>query len=183
MTLAEAGQAGLRSKGGPIAGRGGFSSEPSACTIAAQIARVHVDPDTGVTTVLDFAGSLDVGKAINPMACEGQMEGGAVQGMGWGIMEEMLFSPTDGRMMNPNLLDYRIPTTMDVPLLQSDIIEVPTDHGPFGAKGIGEPPIVPTLATMVSAIADATGAWVTDLPATPERVFAALQAKKNGVME
>jgi xanthine dehydrogenase molybdenum-binding subunit len=180
MTLAEIGQAALRSPQGPIAGRGGFANVPSASTIAAQIAKVQVDPETGVTTVLDFVGALDVGKAINPMACEGQMEGGAVQGMSWGLMEEMLFSSHDGRMMNPNLLDYRIPTSRDVPLLQSVIIEVPTDHGPFGAKGVGEPPIVPTLATVVSAIADATGVWVNTVPATPERVFTALQSQRRG---
>jgi len=175
LSLAEIGQASLRLRGGPIVGRGSFAGEPSASTIAAQIAKVHVDPETGVTTVLKFAGSLDVGKAINLTACEGQMEGGAVQGLGWGIMEEMQFA-ADGRMMNPNLLDYRIPTSLDVPDLESVVLEVPTKHGPFGAKGIGEPPIVPTPATLVSAIADATGVWVNEAPATPERVRRALNA-------
>jgi CO/xanthine dehydrogenase Mo-binding subunit len=176
VTLAQLGQMALRSKGGPIVGHGSFASEPSATTIAAQIVRVAVDPETGQVTMKELYGSLDVGKAINPMACEGQMEGGLVQGFAWGLMEQMRYAE-DGRNWNAGLLDYRVPTALDFPDIQSVIVEQPTKNGPFGVKGIGEPPIAPGVASLVSAVADATGVWINEAPMTPERVLAAIQGK------
>ncbi len=173
MTYAQIAQSSLRHRGGPIVGKGSFASEPSAATISAQVAKVRVDVETGQIELLSFAGSLDVGQSINPMACEGQMEGGAVQSISWGMMEEMLYGP-EGRMSNPNLLDYRIPTTLDIVPLKSFIVEVPAKNGPFGAKGVGEPPITPGIAAVVTAVADATGVWVREVPLTPERVARAL---------
>jgi CO/xanthine dehydrogenase Mo-binding subunit len=178
VTLAQIGQMALRSRGGPIVGHGSFASEPSATTTACQIAKVHVDPETGHVKILEAWGSLDVGKAINPMACEGQMEGGLVQGFAWGLMEQMRYAE-DGRNWNAGLIDYRVPTTLDFPDLESIMIEEPTRNGPFGVKGIGEPPIAPGVACLVSAVADATGVWIHEVPLTPERVLTALKAAKG----
>lgn len=176
VTMAQIGQMALRSKGGPIVGHGSFASEPSATTTACQIAKVKVDPETGHVTMLNLWGALDVGKAINPMACEGQMEGGLVQGFSWGLMEQMRYAD-DGRNWNAGLLDYRVPTALDFPDIESVIVEEPTKNGPFGVKGIGEPPIAPGVACLVSAVADATGCWIHEVPLTPERVLDALKHK------
>ena len=174
ISYAEVASLALR-QGGPIVGEGRFSPQPSAPTISAQIAKVHVDRGTGEVTLLDFAQALDVGRAINPMACTGQMEGGALQGLGWGLMEEMLYDADTGRNLNPDLLDYRVPTARDVPRQQSVLVEEPTEHGPYGAKGIGEPPIAPGIAVLANAIGDAVGVRLTTCPFTPERVWTALQ--------
>ncbi|MBI3973126.1 MAG: xanthine dehydrogenase family protein molybdopterin-binding subunit [Chloroflexi bacterium] len=175
VTVAQLGQMALRSKGGPIVGHGSFASEPSATTTAAQIVKVSFDPDTGQVRLRKLYGSLDVGKALNPMACEGQMEGGLVQGFAWGLMEQMRYAE-DGRNWNPGLLDYRVPTTLDFPDIESVMVEMPTKNGPFGVKGIGEPPIAPGVACLVSAVADATGVWINEVPLTPERVLHAIKA-------
>jgi CO/xanthine dehydrogenase Mo-binding subunit len=145
--------------------------------IAAQIAHVEVDPETGNVRVLRFAGSLDCGRAINPVQVEGQMEGGAVQGLSWGLMEEMKYGGRGN--LNPHLLDYQIPTALDLPKLESLVVEAGSDHGPFGVKGVGEPPITPTIATMAGAIADAIGVRINEAPVTPERIVIAIK-RKNG---
>src|SRR5436190_2371850 len=179
VTLTELAQMSLRTTGGPLVGTGTFASESSHPVIAAQIVQVQVDPDTGRMEVLKLAGSLDVGRAINPYEVEGQMEGGAIQGLSWGWMEEMQFA--EGRMLNTHLSDYRIPTTMDAPEITSQYVEVESEHGPYGIKGIGEPPIVPTPAALHAAVADATGVRVNTLPLTPERIYTALHGNgKNG---
>lgn len=179
VSLMELGQMSLRSTGGPLVGTGTFANEPSHPVIAAQIVQVEVDPDTGRMEVLKLAGSLDVGTAVNPYEVEGQMEGGAIQGLSWGWMEEIQYK--DGRVTNAHLSDYRIPTSMDVPELITTYVEVPSERGPFGVKGIGEPPIVPTPAALQAAVADATGIRIPDLPLTPERIYTALHANgKNG---
>jgi xanthine dehydrogenase molybdenum-binding subunit len=174
VSLTELAQISLRTTGGPLVGTGTFASEPSHPVIAAQIVQVQVDPDTGRMEVLQLAGSLDVGRAVNPYEVEGQMEGGAIQGLSWGWMEEMQFA--EGRMLNTHLSDYRIPTTMDAPPLTSRYVEVESEHGPFGVKGIGEPPIAPTAAALHAAVADATGVRINTLPLTPERIYMALRA-------
>ncbi|MBI4553073.1 MAG: xanthine dehydrogenase family protein molybdopterin-binding subunit [Candidatus Latescibacteria bacterium] len=180
MSLAEAARLGMRTIGGPIVGRGAFAAQPSATTIAAQIAKVEVNPDTGQVRLLKYVGSLDVGRAIYALGVEGQMEGGAVQGFSWGLMEQMQYA-IDGRNANPNLLDYRIPTAMDVPYVESVLVEVPTKNGPFGCKGVGEPPIAPGIAVVAGAIHDAIGVWCNEAPITPERVVMACQERKDGV--
>jgi xanthine dehydrogenase molybdenum-binding subunit len=179
VTLTELAQISLRTTGGPLVSTGTFASEPSHPVISAQIVKVEVDPETGRMEVLKLAGSLDVGRAVNPYEVEGQMEGGAIQGLSWAWMEEMQFQ--NGRMLNTHLSDYRIPTTMDAPEITSQYIEVESKHGPFGVKGIGEPPIVPTPAALHAAVADATGVRVNTLPLTPERIFTALHPNgQNG---
>ena len=180
MSLAELAQLALHTTGGPITGRGSFSSQPSAATIAAQATKLRVDPETGQIEILKYVGALDVGKALHILGVEGQMEGGALQGLSWGIMEQMQYDDK-GRMWNPTLLDYRIPTAMDVPYIESVIVEVPTDNGPFGAKGVGEPPISPGIATIQEAVADATGVRINEAPFTPERVAMAVSSNQSKV--
>ena len=116
----------------------------------------------------------DVGRAINPLAVEGQIQGGTVQGMGMALLEEIVYGP-DGRVLNPSLLDYRMATCADVPTVEAQIVEVPSPTGPYGARIVGEPSIVPPGAAIANAIADATGVRLTEFPATPERVFWALR--------
>ena len=107
------------------------------------------------------------------------MEGGVVQGIGWALNEEYSYNQ-EGKLLNPSLLDYRMPTTLDVPMIETEIVEVPHAHHPFGARGVGEIPIVPTLATVTNAIADAVGVRMRDLPASPRKVQAALTAEVTG---
>ncbi|MFN3651599.1 MAG: xanthine dehydrogenase family protein molybdopterin-binding subunit [Armatimonadota bacterium] len=175
VTLAELGQVALRTIGGPLVGTGTFANEPSHPVISAQIVKVRVDPDTGVMEALELYQSLDVGLAVNPYEVEGQMDGGAVQGLSWGWMEEMQIQ--GGRNRNTHLSDYRLPTPMDTPVLRNRYVEVPSENGPFGVKGIGEPVIVPTLAALQAAVHDAAGAWVNDLPLTPERIYFTLHRR------
>lgn len=176
VTLAQVAKQASRTTGGPITGKGTFAREPSATTIAAQVVKVEVDPETGKVWLRRVVGSLDCGKAINPMAVEGQMEGGAAQGLGWGLWEQMVYAP-DGRMLNPGFLDYHVPTALDLPDIESVLVEVPTLHGPFGAKGVGEPPITPGIAAVQEAIYDAVGVELHEVPFTPERVRAAIRSK------
>ncbi len=164
----------LSTTGGPIVGKGSFARKPSTPALAAQIAKVEIDPETGRIKVLKMASSQDVGFAINPMAVEGQIEGGTVQGYAWATMEEMQYNENGN--VNPGFVDYRVPTTADLPTVESVIVEVEAPEGPFGAKGVGEPPITPTLATMANAVADAVGIRITELPMKPEKVVDALHS-------
>lgn len=134
---------------------------------------VAVDIETGEITVLKSIGAHDVGRAINPAAVEGQIEGGAVQGQGYALSEEMIYQ--DGRLMTPSLSEYLIPTTMDVPLVRSIILESRSGLGPFGAKGIGEAALTPVAPAIANAVADAIGVRIADLPITPEKVINALR--------
>ena len=174
ISLGELAAYSLSTTGGPIVGKGSFARQASTPALAAQIAKVEVDPDTGRTRVLKLVASQDVGFAINPMAVEGQIEGGTVQGYAWAMMEEMQYGE-DGNI-NPGFVDYRVPTSADLPTVESVIVEVPAPNGPYGAKGVGEPPITPTLATMANAVKDAVGIRVTELPIKPEKVVQALQS-------
>ena len=175
MTLAEVANSAIRSPDGPVVGYGTFPNVRSGPVISAQILHVEVDPETGAVRVVRFANAQDVGRAINPMSVEGQMEGASVQGLSWGWMEEMQYG--NGRNLNPNLTDYRIPTASDVPTQESLIVEIPWEHGPYGAKGVGEPPITPTLAAFANAVSDAIGARANELPLTPERI---VRVKRRG---
>jgi len=136
---------------------------------ALHIAEVEVDVRTGFTDVKKITAVNDVGRAIHPTMVEGQMQGGAVQGMGLAVMEELVTD--DGRILNPNFTDYLIPTSMDAPEIVPVIVETDDPEGPFGAKGIGEPSLIPTPAAVANAISHALGKQVRELPATPERVF------------
>jgi xanthine dehydrogenase molybdenum-binding subunit len=137
------------------------------------IADVEVDPETGKVTLLRYTVVQDVGKAIHPVQVEGQLQGGATQGIGWALYEGYDFDAT-GRMLNPTLLDYKIPTALDVPDIETILVEVPYPHHPFGARGVGENPIMPPPAAIAEAIYQAVGARVCDLPMTPARILEAL---------
>ena len=140
----------------------------------AQLAEVEIDLDLGTVKVLNLTAAHDVGRAINPTLIEGQIEGGAAQGLGMALMEE--FVPGRGE----NLHDYLIPTIGDMPPVESILIENPSPIGPFGAKGIGEQALIPTAPAILNAICDAIGVRIRKLPATPDKVRAAILAKTDG---
>jgi len=171
-------------EGGPLTGQASLSSLPSQPALAVQVAEVEVDRETGAVAVLKLTNAQDVGYAINPMSVEGQMEGAALTGMGYGLMEEYVYEegPAAGwRLLNPSFLDYRLPTSLDMPEIESVIVEEPTDTGPFGVKGVGEPPVIPTAAAIANAIEDAVGVRIKELPITRERVLRAMQdAERDG---
>jgi CO/xanthine dehydrogenase Mo-binding subunit len=175
ITLATIGKKGnlYMSKTPPVLGKANPAFSQQAPGFAAQLARLEVDPDTGEVTIHDFVVVQDVGKAINPIGVEGQMQGGAVQSLGIALTEGLLFDDS-GRLTNPSLLDYRKLTAADLPNLETIIVEVPSPAGPFGARGVGEPPIIPAPAAIANAIQDATGARLTELPMSPERIALAL---------
>ena len=141
-------------------------------TFGAHAAEVEVDTETGVVRVLRYAAAHDVGRAINPQSVEGQIEGGAVQGLGYGLMEEVVLE--HGINLTTSFSTYLIPTAVDVPDVRAIVVESGEGLGPFNARGIGEPPIGPPAAAIANAIDDATGARITRLPITAERVARAL---------
>ncbi len=138
---------------------------------------VEVDKETGRVKVINYVAAHDVGKALNPMLLEGQISGGGAMGLGYALSEKMVYK--DGRLMNPNYLDYKILTARDIPPMQAVIVETDEKDGPFGAKGIGEPGLVPTAPAIANAVYDAIGVRIRDLPITPEKVLAALKAKEK----
>ena len=138
-------------------------------------ARVVVDRETGVARVLDVAAAHDFGRVLNPVGAEGQVEGGVVHGIGMAFTEGTV--DDGGRQANPHLLDYKLMTAADAPSIQIAFIDAPDPNGgPFGSKGVGEPPVVPTAGAIGNAIAAATGARVHRLPMTPVRVWESLSA-------
>lgn len=150
----------------------------SCCyTFGAHGVEVEVDTETGHVTILNYVAAHDVGRAINPMLVQGQIYGATVMGTGYALTEEMQVS--HGRVMNPNLLDYKILTSKDVIPIQTVILEPIEPAGPFGAKGIGEPACVPVAPAIANAVYDAVGVWIKDLPITPEKILAALNAKSR----
>jgi putative selenate reductase molybdopterin-binding subunit len=146
-----------------------------ALVFGTHLAEVEVDPATGKVEVLNFVAAHDLGRAINPLLVEGQIEGGAVQGIGWSLMENLQFE--NGEIVNPNFHDYKMLTIKDVPKISSLLVETVDPNGPFGAKGIGECAMVPTAPAIVNAIYDAVGVRIKDLPATTEKVFQGLKTK------
>jgi xanthine dehydrogenase molybdenum-binding subunit len=138
---------------------------------------VEVDKETGQVRIINYVAAHDVGRALNPMLLEGQISGGGVMGLGYALTENMIYR--DGRLMNANYLDYKMPTAKDVPPMQAVIVETDEKDGPFGAKGIGEPGLVPTAPAIANAIYDAVGVRIRDLPITAEKVLAALKAQKE----
>ena len=172
ISLAELMQATLTD--GAVVGRGVSTKLPLGVEIGAHVCDVEVDTDTGLVTVLRYTAFQDVGLALNPIAVEGQMAGSVVQGIGWALMEGFDYDP-DGRLRNASLLDYRMPTALDVPPIECVIIETPVPGVPYGVRGVGEVPIVPPAAAIANAIARATGVRILQMPMTPERVLRALR--------
>jgi CO/xanthine dehydrogenase Mo-binding subunit len=162
--------------GGPIVGKASLTARGAGGAFATHIVDVEVDPDTGKVQILRYTAVQDVGTAIHPAYVEGQIQGGVVQGIGWALNEEYFYDES-GRMVNSSYLDYRMPTALDVPNIDTIIVEVPNPGHPYGVRGVGEVPIVPPLAAIANAIADATGHRFTALPMSPRAVLEAL----NGV--
>jgi len=158
----------------PVLGRGRSANRVSSPMFAAHLARVAVDPETGEVRVLDYLAAQDVGRAINPAEVEGQIHGGVVQGIGWALCEGMAYDQ-NGQLLTATLMDYALPHSQDAPTITPLLVEIPSTLGPFGAKGVGEPPVVPVAAAIANAIKDAVGVRMTQIPMTPERVFDALR--------
>jgi len=151
-----------------------------ALAFGAQVVEVEVDETTGKAEVVEAWCAHDVGRAINPGAVEGQIQGGFVQGLGYALTEEMVWD--GGRLTNPSFNHYKIPCSLDVPYeIHALIVEVPDPSHPFGAKGIGEPPLIGAAAAIPNAIAAAAGVRVRKLPVTPERMLRALRFGTDGV--
>jgi CO/xanthine dehydrogenase Mo-binding subunit len=162
----------------PVLGRGRSANRVSSPMFTAHVAKVAVDPETGEVRVLDYVAAQDVGRAINPAEVDGQIHGGIVQGIGWALLEGMTYDES-GQLLTSTLMDYALPHSQDAPAITSLIVEVPSELGPYGAKGVGEPPVVPVAAAIANAIKDAVGARLTELPMTPERVFGAMKTTVN----
>src|ERR1019366_6312592 len=145
----------------------------------AHIVDVEVDRQTGSVKILRYTVVQDVGKAIHPAYVEGQMQGGAAQGIGWALNEEYVYGD-DGVLQNPGFLDYRIPVTSDVPSIDPVIVEVPNPNHPYGVRGCGEVPIIAPLAAIANAVADAIGIRFFDQPMSPPRVLKAIEQAARG---
>jgi CO/xanthine dehydrogenase Mo-binding subunit len=135
---------------------------------------VAVDRETGKVSVVRYTAIQDAGRAIHPAYVEGQMQGGAVQGIGWALNEEYIYDDK-GRMENAGFLDYRIPVCSDVPMIDTIIVEVPNPRHPYGVRGVGETPIVPPMGAIANAVANALGIRFTALPMSPPRVLKAIE--------
>ena len=175
MTFAEL-AAELPDTGGPVVGRANMNPSGAGSAFATAIVDVEVDPDTGKVDILRCTALQDAGKAVHPSYVEGQMQGGMAQGIGWALNEEYYMSE-DGRMQNSSFLDYRMPTALDLPMIDTVIVEVANPSHPYGVRGVAEVPIVPPLAAVANAVYRATGVRMTELPMNPSAVLA---AQKNG---
>ncbi len=162
--------------GGPIVGRASLSAPAAGPGFAVHLCDLEVDPETGRSEVIRYTAIQDAGKAVHPAYVEGQMQGGAVQGIGWALNEEYVWD-SQGVVQNPGFLDYRMPVASDLPMLDTVIIEVANPTHPYGVRGVGETPIVPPLAAVANAMRDATGIRFERLPLSPPVVLAALQAR------
>ena len=164
--------------GGPISANASLNARGVGAAFSAQVCDVEVDPETGVTRVVRYLTAQDAGRAISPDYVEGQMQGGVVQGIGWGLNEEYIHNENGG-MENPSFLDYRMPVASDLPMIECSIVEVPNPAHPYGVRGVGEVGIVPPMAALANAIKDATGVRLTDLPMTPIKVLEALNEQSD----
>ena len=166
----------LASTGGPVTCSVSAPSTGIGPVIAGNIVDVEVDPETGKTEILRYTAFMDVGTAVHPSYVEGQIQGGTVQGIGWALNEEYFYND-QGAMLNSSFLDYRMPTTLDVPMIDAVMIEVPNPHHPFGLRGVGEASIIPPLAAVANAVSHAIGVRIHRLPITPRAVLEALESK------
>ena len=177
MTFKElAGQ--LNGSGGPISSQVSVDPKGAGGAFSTHIVDVEVDTETGKVTILDYTAIQDAGKAIHPSYVEGQMQGGVVQGIGWALNEEYFFNE-DGQMANSSFLDYRMPTSLDLPMISTVIVEVANPGHPYGVRGVGEIPIVPPMAAIANAIHDAIGVRMNVLPMSPGAVLEAIWEKEG----
>ena len=163
----------LLGTGGGITGASNVDPAGEGNGFGVHIVDLEVDPDTGKVTILRYTAVQDAGKAVHPSYVEGQMQGGVVQGIGWALNEEYFFND-QGQMMNSSFLDYRMPTALDLPMIDTVIVEVANPGHPYGVRGVGEVPIVPPLAAIGSAISHAIGSRMNKLPATPGAILEAM---------
>jgi len=169
----------LNGTGGPVVGRGNVNPGGVGNAFGAHIVDVEVDPDTGKVSILRYTALQDVGKAIHPSYVEGQIQGGVAQGIGWALNEEYFYNQ-EGQMANPSFLDYRMPTSLDLPMIDTVIVEVANPGHPFGVRGVGEVCIVPPIAAVANAIYAAVGVRMSQLPMSPANVLEALWEKNGG---
>ena len=175
MTFSEL-AAKLNVTGGPIVGSANVDARGAGGAFATHVVDVEVDTETGKVSIIRYTAAQDAGKAIHPTYVEGQIQGGVAQGIGWAL-NEGYFYDQDGRMMNPTFLDYRMPISLDLPMIDTVIVEVPNPRHPYGVRGVGEVPIVPPMAAIANAIYDAIGVRMTQLPMSPSRILEALREK------
>ena len=181
LTFAQLAAASVTSRGGPIIGTASLSSMPYSPVFAAQAAEVKVDRDTGQVKVLRYVQAQDVGVAINPMAVEGQLDGGVVQGIGRALTEDQQFDSETGAVRNPSLASYLMPLAIDLPEIEDVLIRVPAEAGPFGARAVAEPPGFGPPAAIANAVYDAVRVRVKQLPLSGERVLAALNGEYDEI--
>jgi len=162
--------------GGPVVGRASLYAPMAGPGFGGHICDLEVDPETGRSRVVRYTAFQDVGKAVHPSYVEGQMQGGAAQGIGWALNEEYFYS-RDGVMENAGFLDYRMPVASDLPMIETVLIEVANPLHPYGVRGVGEVPIVPPLAAVANAMRAATGVRFTELPLSPSRVLEQIAAE------
>jgi len=174
-TLGQLARLSLTSQAGPIMGTAALSTMPFAPVFNTQAVEVKVDKDTGTVRLVRFVQAQDVGTAINPMAVEGQIEGGAVQGIGRALSEEVVVR--DGHILNPSLTTYLMPLAADMPAIENVLVQVPTDEGPFGARAVAEPPGFGPPAAIANAIEDAVGVRLKELPLSAEKLLRALRGE------
>ena len=167
----------LMGTGGPITCSAASNAGGVGPIIAGNIMDVEVDPETGKVEILRCTAFVDAGTAVHPSYVEGQMQGGTVQGIGWALNEEYFYTE-DGTMANSSFLDYRMPTSLDLPMIDTVITEVPNPRHPYGLRGVGEAPIIPPIAALANAIYHAVGVRLTKLPMSPGSILEALEAKK-----
>ena len=177
LGLGQLAQISLTSRGGPIVGAGALSSMPYAPVFNAQGAEVLVDRQTGQVRVTRFVQAQDVGLAVNPMGVEGQLDGGAVQGIGRALSEEILIDQDTGKVRNASLATYLMPLALDMPEIENILVEVPSEEGPFGIRAVAESPGFGPPAAIANAIFDAVGVRIKTLPLSAERVKAALEGR------
>ncbi|PDQ22353.1 oxidoreductase [Mesorhizobium sanjuanii] len=163
--------------GGPIAGHSELVADGAGVSFATHICDIEVDPETGFTRVLRYTVVQDAGKAVHPTYVEGQYQGGAAQGIGWALNEEYIYGK-DGRLQNSGFLDYRIPVCSDLPMIDTQILEIPNPNHPYGVRGVGETSIVPPLAAIANAVSNAVGVRMTHIPMSPPRILAAIEAER-----
>ncbi|HVA22836.1 MAG TPA: xanthine dehydrogenase family protein molybdopterin-binding subunit [Chloroflexota bacterium] len=180
VSFAEAAAAAVLRKGGPLEIRGGYSGgwAEESC-FNAQVAEVEVDPETGQVTLLHLSVACDPGTIINPTTAESQMEGGIIQGVGLAFTEEMVLDPDDGRVVNPNFGEYKIPVLPDIPPLRTTYLEDAPGPLPFGGRALGEHGHIPTGPAIANAIKDAAGVRIPSMPFTAEKVYQALQRQNH----
>lgn len=163
----------LGETGGPVIGRATMNPAGAGGAFATHVVDLAVDEETGKVEILRYTATQDAGKAIHPSYVEGQIQGGVVQGIGWALNEEYIYND-EGEMTNASFLDYRMPTCLDLPMIDAVIVEVPNPGHPYGVRGVGEVPIVPPPAAIANAIYDAVGVRMTELPMSPDRLLKAM---------